>query len=548
MGHNDPGENNKSRSNQDDEGASHQPRETRSETLVRVERKSKRRNDSVPAPVPVLRSHDSDSDDHQTVAQALLSRKRKNVEGHGSRSKRTRNPIDSPIHNKEDDASNAESGNLFLDGHEELHQQPHNQPSEEEETQPQPQQPPQEESPNQDLVSSPRDMLLTDTLLRMRNDEQPNKPEDENGPALNEVDEKQQQQQQQQKEEHPSQSIVEVVPIATTQEVIDISSNSDDDKEPQPRPIKMMVPKVEECLVSSPASMLITDVLMSMGEDTAIEPQPEEESQPDPSMPSFSLNLDNPMPQGPQVLKAMRFQFDSMAPKSYIDIQIVGLMCHVLNGEEGERYEKLVYCIPPEIIQRMLETHHHNWINKKKRRPHEITSLTNHKEYLSYIDREKLISHRFLFSPVLYSEHWWLYVLDKNEPKGPEMFILDSKNISSPTDERTTLNKFASNILNQLLRWAGAPTVLKKGSWSLLPTYINVPQQPNDYDCAVFVMKWMELIDPTKLHGCCTYNIEQWTDIKDRGEDNPEQGKYNESRCNKGGTRNAMNKAIFCSS
>ncbi|MED6220353.1 hypothetical protein PIB30_044099 [Stylosanthes scabra] len=204
----------------------------------------------------------------------------------------------------------------------------------------------------------------------------------------------------------------------------------------------------------------------------------------------------------------------------------------------------------------MLEAHHHNWIDKKKRRPHEITTLANHKEFLSFIDREKILSHRFFFAPVLYSEHWWLYVLDKNGPEGPEMFIMDSKNISSPTEERTTLNKFASNILSQLLKWAGAPTILKKGSWSLLPTYINVPQQPNEYDCAVFVMKWMELIDPTKLHGCCTYDIEQWTDAtyahgiqkKDCGKDNPEQGKHNEIRCNKSGTRNATNKAICCSS
>ncbi|MED6219414.1 hypothetical protein PIB30_035630 [Stylosanthes scabra] len=201
-----------------------------------------------------------------------------------------------------------------------------------------------------------------------------------------------------------------------------------------------------------------------------------------------------------------------MAPKAYIDIQVVGLMCHILNGEEGERYEKMVYCIPPEILTRMLEAHHHNWIDKKKRRPHEITSLTNHKEFLSFIDREKIHSHRFFFAPVLYSKHWWLYVMDKNGPEGPEMFVLDSKNICSPIEERTTLNKFASNILSQLLRWAGVPTILKKGSLSLLPTYINVSQQPNEYDCAVFVMKWMKLIDPTKLHDCCTYNIEQWTD------------------------------------
>ncbi|MED6137716.1 hypothetical protein PIB30_067501 [Stylosanthes scabra] len=68
-----------------------------------------------------------------------------------------------------------------------------------------------------------------------------------------------------------------------------------------------------------------------------------------------------------------------------------------------------------------------------------------------------------LFAPVLYSEHWWLYVLDKSSQ---EMFVLDSKNISSPSSERTELNKFA----------------------------------------------WMEMIDPTILARCYTYNIEQWTE------------------------------------
>ncbi|MED6131037.1 hypothetical protein PIB30_006365 [Stylosanthes scabra] len=105
-------------------------------------------------------------------------------------------------------------------------------------------------------------------------------------------------------------------------------------------------------------------------------------------------------------------------------------------------------------------------MDKKKRRPHEIKSLTNHKDYLEFIDREKLVSHKF------------------------------------------------SNILNQLLKWVGAPSILKKGSWSLPTRYVNIPQQPNNHDCAVFVMKWMELIDPTKLAGCCTYYIEQWIEEK----------------------------------
>ncbi|MED6128231.1 hypothetical protein PIB30_095589 [Stylosanthes scabra] len=121
---------------------------------------------------------------------------------------------------------------------------------------------------------------------------------------------------------------------------------------------------------------------------------------------------------GHQILEALRYQFTSMAPKSYIDIQVVTLMCHVLNTDEDERFEKLVYCVPPEILQRMFATHNYNWMDKKKRRPHEVSSLLNHTEFLAYLDREKLNSHRF----------------------------------------------------------------------------------------------WMEMIDPTILAGCCTYNIEQWTE------------------------------------
>ncbi|MED6145758.1 hypothetical protein PIB30_028211 [Stylosanthes scabra] len=71
-------------------------------------------------------------------------------------------------------------------------------------------------------------------------------------------------------------------------------------------------------------------------------------------------------------------------------------MCHVLNREDGDRYEKLVYCLPLELLHWMFFTYHHNWMDKKKRRPHEINSLTNHKDYLEYIDREKLASHRFV--------------------------------------------------------------------------------------------------------------------------------------------------------
>ncbi|MED6167765.1 hypothetical protein PIB30_005730 [Stylosanthes scabra] len=106
---------------------------------------------------------------------------------------------------------------------------------------------------------SPGERLLTDTLMSMSKDEQ-RPPQEE--------------------------------------EVIDISSGSDDDNEPRPQPIKILVPKIEDCLVSSPSSKLIMEVLMSTGDDEVLDPQPE--PQPDPSVPSFNLNLGFPTPSGTQ--------------------------------------------------------------------------------------------------------------------------------------------------------------------------------------------------------------------------------------------------------
>ncbi|MED6119493.1 hypothetical protein PIB30_012400 [Stylosanthes scabra] len=231
---------------------------TRSEAMVRVERKSKRKNDSIPAPV---HDPDSDSDDQETIGHAMPQ---------------PHQPPQEEVPQKQEQQPQGEI--IDISSGSKLAREP--------EPIPLRVLVPKVEA---DLEASPRELLLTNTLLRLRNDEQPSK-KDDNGPALHQEEEEepqqqqqqqqeeeeekeqqqqQQQQQQPQKEEHPSQSIVEVVPIPATQDVIEINS---DDEDPESRPIKMLIPKVEKCVASSPASMLITDVLMNMAEDAAIEP------------------------------------------------------------------------------------------------------------------------------------------------------------------------------------------------------------------------------------------------------------------------------------
>ncbi|MED6111250.1 hypothetical protein PIB30_050858 [Stylosanthes scabra] len=208
-----------------------------------------------------------------------------------------------------------------------------------------------------------------------------------------------------------TQSIVEVIPIYPTQEVIDISSSSDVENEPTP--IQVLIPKAEVDLVSSPHKKSITDVLLSMSQEhpTHFEPddapsfnlgvhygtephQTQEErlltTQAIPEIeesdelirekgdqfqtfqPTQSLNIRNELHDrvaiwatvplegnefenifklsGHRFLEAMKYQFMSMRQRTYIDIQVVSIMCHTLNMKENEWFQKQVYCVPPEIL------------------------------------------------------------------------------------------------------------------------------------------------------------------------------------------------------
>ncbi|MED6164658.1 hypothetical protein PIB30_092312 [Stylosanthes scabra] len=164
---------------------------------------------------------------------------------------------------------------------------------------------------------------------------------------------------------------------------------------------------------------------------------------------------------GPRTIEAMRYNFLTMAPATCIDIQMVSLMCHVLNREELPRFERDVYCVPPEILTRIDKLNH-------------IVSCL-----------------LLLFSLLQYKE----------------FYIVDSVYGITPNQQRSKLHRFACNILNQLRVWAGAQSILKKGTISLQLRCVEVPKQPNPMDCGVYVMKWMELLDAATLSGCYEFKV-----------------------------------------
>ncbi|MED6151102.1 hypothetical protein PIB30_079077 [Stylosanthes scabra] len=167
--------------------------------------------------------------------------------------------------------------------------------------------------------------------------------------------------------------------------------------------------------------------------------------------------------------EVVRKQFRSMRPGKEVDAAVITAYSLVLNNQPIQRFQSDVYRLPPSAL---------------------------------------------IFAPIIYSGHWWMYVLDKEKKT---FFVVDSKCKDAPSGDRTRINKFAGNMIDQLLVYAGYHSLLTKGtrskppqiSW--FPRYQQIHEQPNAYDCGTFVMKWMEVLDPTKLDAHSRYPIEDWS-------------------------------------
>ncbi|MED6162583.1 hypothetical protein PIB30_071878 [Stylosanthes scabra] len=212
--------------------------------------------------------------------------------------------------------------------------------------------------------------------------------------------------------------------------------------------------------------------------------------------------------------EVVRKQFRSMRPGK----EVIKACSLVLNNEPIPRFQTDVHILPPSALSSMMERYKEEYIDLHTRKVYSITSLKSD-EHLRLVNKDKLITHRCIFAPVLYSEHWWMYVLDKVKKT---FFVVDSKRKDAPSSDRTRINKFAmsytnGNIINQLLVYAGYHSLFTKDtrskppqiSW--FPRYQQIHEQPNAYDCGTFVMKWMEVLDPTKLNAHSKYPIEDWS-------------------------------------
>ncbi|MED6173406.1 hypothetical protein PIB30_058989 [Stylosanthes scabra] len=86
-----------------------------------------------------------------------------------------------------------------------------------------------------------------------------------------------------------------------------------------------------------------------------------------------------------------------MVPETCIDMQMVSLVCHTLNREELQTFQRDVYCVPPEILIRMFQTYGTNYLDKKTKMPYLVSQLKD-QHYMELLDKEKLGKHSTITS------------------------------------------------------------------------------------------------------------------------------------------------------
>ncbi|RYQ81375.1 hypothetical protein Ahy_Scaffold1g107326 [Arachis hypogaea] len=197
--------------------------------------------------------------------------------------------------------------------------------------------------------------------------------------------------------------------------------------------------------------------------------------------------------QGEYIL--MRMHLASLQAKSDIESQIVSAICLILNQKNEKRFQEQIYCLPPDIVSMALSNHPRGeFISPKTKKEFRVEAYPS---FIHFIDRKKLSSHPYIFAPVCHSGHWWLWLINTTKRKCQ---ILDPLHKKAPSDERKDINKFTGYVFSRLITYAGGKP-LEKGEKEkeIKASYVKISGQKTSYDCAIYVMKWLELIEAENI-------------------------------------------------
>ncbi|QHO47062.1 uncharacterized protein DS421_6g193100 [Arachis hypogaea] len=180
----------------------------------------------------------------------------------------------------------------------------------------------------------------------------------------------------------------------------------------------------------------------------------------------------------------------SLATETHIEAEIVSAMCFILNQQKIKRFQEEVYCLPYDIVNMAIVNHPEGvFLNAKTNRPFKVE---DYPMFIPCLDLKKLASH---------------FIKRK-------FYIVDPYHTKSPFDKRTTLNTFIGYVISRIKVYAGGPPLKTRDKdRKIEPPYLNISGQKTSYDCAIYVMKWLEIFHPENIKRL-KYEWENWTQDK----------------------------------
>ncbi|RYR52021.1 hypothetical protein Ahy_A06g026949 [Arachis hypogaea] len=146
----------------------------------------------------------------------------------------------------------------------------------------------------------------------------------------------------------------------------------------------------------------------------------------------------------------IRSHLASPQAKSDIESQIVSAICLVLNQKNEKRFQEQIYCLSPDIVSVVLSDHPKGeYISPKTEKEFRVEAYPS---FIHFIDRKKLSLHPYGY------------------------------------------------VFSRLITYAGGKP-LEKGEKEkeIKASYVKISGQKTSYDYAIYVMKWLELIEPENI-------------------------------------------------
>ncbi|RYR47097.1 hypothetical protein Ahy_A07g033033 [Arachis hypogaea] len=148
----------------------------------------------------------------------------------------------------------------------------------------------------------------------------------------------------------------------------------------------------------------------------------------------------------------IRMHLASLQAKSYIESEIVSAICLIFNQKNEKRFQEQIYCPPhpPDIVNMALSDHPNGEFTSPK--TNKEFRVEDYPSFIPFIDAKKLTSHPYGY------------------------------------------------VFSKLITYAGGEP-LKKGEKEkeIKASYVKISGQKSSYDCAIYVMKWLELIEPENI-------------------------------------------------